>query len=211
MSGLIVNLGTLHTLRKLEQITSHSKQFIFAFFDAEAWGYGGSKRFLHDLYNFTCIEYTDDTKTACARPYYPSLEFQKINPESIEQLLEFKQIGKLANRFPRVSVFSASTAPTPIARKIEVITKEKNQNVTMLPPLEPGRLPPSSMMSFLKVNSKWKSSASVLTDHFGAYQNQYGTKASVFASVYVYEWSFVDTTKVDSMTTRTSICHNCAT
>lgn len=71
------------------------KQIVFAFFDAESWGYLGSSRFVRDISGgFSCEEYSEDG-TACISPAYPSLQFLNIPFANVSAILEMKQVGKL--------------------------------------------------------------------------------------------------------------------
>jgi nicastrin len=173
MSGLIANLAALNAIANAGiPAANFSRKIIFAFFDAEAWGYGGSQRFLADIANFTCRQFSNDSKVACDRPYYPSLQFQKLDLNKIDTIFEVKQVGLLQSGgssalfvHQQQHNFSTVAVQTVLAASQSVV----NISVAAASSSTPG-LPPSSSQSYLKYGLQSK--IAVITDHSDQYINK---------------------------------------
>jgi nicastrin len=74
-------------------------RIVFAFFEGEAYGYLGSRRFVNDILNFQCkdeykvrsVSGKSDSDMACLYPMRPSLKFKDIG--SIAGMLTVDQVG----------------------------------------------------------------------------------------------------------------------
>ena len=91
---------------------------VFVGFNAEAYGYAGSRRFLNDIINFQCMDEEDAAATAtggCKQPFMPSLKFQVFRRSA-----EGAEDGSSGTRFSHVidigpvgSATDARDTPTP--------------------------------------------------------------------------------------------------
>ncbi len=74
-------------------------RIVFGFFEGEAYGYLGSRRFFNDIYNFKCddqykvrsVARDDNSDMACLYPMRPSLRFKDIG--DIAAMLTVDQVG----------------------------------------------------------------------------------------------------------------------
>lgn len=74
-------------------------RIVFGFFEGEAYGYLGSRRFFNDVVNFQCddqykvrsVAKDDDSEMACLYPMRPSLKFKDIG--DIAAMLTVDQVG----------------------------------------------------------------------------------------------------------------------
>jgi nicastrin len=74
-------------------------RIVFGFFEGEAYGYLGSRRFFNDIINFQCddqykvrsVVKDDDSDMACLYPMRPSLKFKDIG--TIAAMLTVDQVG----------------------------------------------------------------------------------------------------------------------
>ena len=74
-------------------------RIVFGFFEGEAYGYLGSRRFFNDIYNFKCddqykvrsVAKDDTSDMACLYPMRPSLKFKDIG--TIAAMLTVDQVG----------------------------------------------------------------------------------------------------------------------
>lgn len=176
MSGLIANLAAMQAIANSSiPASSFTRKILFAFLDAEAWGYGGSQRFLADIANFTCRQFSNDSKTSCDRPFYPSLEFQKLDLNKFDSVFEVKQVGlpqigggnalfvhQPQFNFTTDAVQSVLTASQGVGN-LTVGTGSTNTS----------GIPPSSSVTFAKLGASFQSKIAVITDHSGPYTNRY--------------------------------------
>lgn len=88
-----------------------------ALFQADEWGFAGSRRFAQDIAAFTCevplapANASRDGAGACLRPARPSLAFQDWAFENVAHVLALDQVGVLASAeapFPLTAIYDAA-------------------------------------------------------------------------------------------------------
>lgn len=138
LSGLIALMAAVDALSHSDYLKSFKKQLVFLVLTGEAWGFLGSRRFLHEL---------DLQSDAVAG----------LNMTLIETVLEIGSIGKGFNGGVK-SFFAHSSSGTKVANETfdalqsaQVSLKSDNIKISAANVLNPG-VPPSSLMSFLNKN-----------------------------------------------------------
>eukprot|EP00732_Lithocolla_globosa_P001917 Lithocolla_globosa_v1_NODE_1100_length_2870_cov_54.217052.p1 type:complete len:689 gc:universal NODE_1100_length_2870_cov_54.217052:777-2843(+) len=169
VSGLIALLSAVDALFSSSSESDESsfssffkKQVVFALFDAEAWGFTGSKRFVHDLIHFKCETYSKSGKS-CEKPLKSSLNFQDLKFSNIESIFELSQVAGLGFThdedfqengvlFGHVdSLSSENTFLLDLLRNESLfLSQQYNSSFFQSTPNNNLRLPPSSTMAFLK-------------------------------------------------------------
>ncbi|EAY13622.1 hypothetical protein TVAG_387630 [Trichomonas vaginalis G3] len=91
ISGFVASLAALESLKNLDW-KSAKRPLHFGFFDAEEIGNLGSSRFLYEIKNFTCEEYSEG-KSYCVRPKRYDFFFQNISYDDFSTVLEVKSVG----------------------------------------------------------------------------------------------------------------------
>eukprot|EP01097_Dermamoeba_algensis_P003523 TRINITY_DN2436_c0_g1_i1.p1 TRINITY_DN2436_c0_g1~~TRINITY_DN2436_c0_g1_i1.p1 ORF type:complete len:667 (-),score=79.98 TRINITY_DN2436_c0_g1_i1:247-2247(-) len=169
ISALVTLLATAEALSRSPDVAKSDKQVIFAFFGSESWGYSGSSRFAEDLHNFTCrhTSFVDDVEVGknlsyCRNPWRISLDFSNLNLEDLELMVDVTQIGAASSLYVHqegkggeelVSAFLNMSGSASVKRATQ------------------SELPPSSLMSFLRVKPNLVGVA--LADHDAQYSNRY--------------------------------------
>lgn len=182
MSGLVANLAALQAISSAEiPAANFSRKIIFSFFDAEAWGYGGSQRFLADVMNFTCRQFSNESQVACDKPFYPSLQFQKLDLSKVDTVFEVKQVGLVTETPFKFFIHQQQHDPNSIpAQAILFAAQQANVFAALASNSTPG-LPPSSATSFGKFNLLSKTA--VITDHSESYTNRHVVSPWLLCSV----------------------------
>ncbi|KAI8800387.1 Nicastrin-domain-containing protein [Cladochytrium replicatum] len=96
-SGMIASIAIADALSKSPRsISELQKHIMFTFFNAEAWGFSGSRRFVKDIAQFTCKSNTPTSicpySSGCNNPCVPDSNFTNINFDRIESVLEFGSV-----------------------------------------------------------------------------------------------------------------------
>lgn len=144
-------LSHIHGLSKLK------KQLVFAVFNGEAWGYLGSRKFLHEL----------DEGAASVNG---------INSLMIDQVLEIGSVGKaILEEYPSFYVHAEGnpSASKEILDALQSASKSlgsDNVKVKQAASSNPG-VPPSSLMSFIGKNTS--TSGVVLEDFDSHFSNRF--------------------------------------
>ncbi|KNA11455.1 hypothetical protein SOVF_135050 isoform B [Spinacia oleracea] len=154
LSGLIALLAAADALSHSDYLKSFKKQLVFLVLTGEAWGYLGSRRFLHEL---------DLQSEAVAG----------LNSTLIETVLEIGSIGKgfdggVKNFF--VHSHSVANETFNALQSAQVSLKSDNIKISAANILNPG-IPPSSLMSFLNKNSQI--SGVILEDFDAMFANEF--------------------------------------
>ncbi|GMH30231.1 hypothetical protein Nepgr_032074 [Nepenthes gracilis] len=156
-SGLIALMAAVDALSNFDDFKSFKKQLVFLVFTGEAWGYLGSRRFLHEL-----DLHSDAVKG--------------LNSTLIEMVIEIGSVGKGFNHgvntlFAHSAADSLATNETLNAlRHAQVSLKSESIQILTASPSNPG-IPPSSLMTFLKKNSQ--ASGVVLEDFDAVFANEF--------------------------------------
>lgn len=157
ISGLISLLAAVDALSHVDGLDDLTKQLVFIVFTGEAWGYLGSRRFLHEL------DLQSDAVSG-------------LNKSSIEMVIEIGSIGKGLNQ--GVNEFYAHTAGATSAtndtldalKRAQDSLKSEHIISSTANASNPG-IPPSSLMAFLRKNSL--TSGVVLEDFNSVFSNKF--------------------------------------
>uniref|UniRef100_A0A803NHH0 Nicastrin n=1 Tax=Cannabis sativa TaxID=3483 RepID=A0A803NHH0_CANSA len=135
ISGLIALLAAVDALSHLEAIDGFNKQLVFLVFTGEAWGYLGSRRFLHEL----------DLQSDAVKG---------LNTSLFEMIIEVGSVGKGFNEgvtsfhVHTTGVSSATNKTLDALNHAQDSLKSRNISISSAAASNPG-IPPSSLMSFL--------------------------------------------------------------
>ncbi|KAF3960934.1 hypothetical protein CMV_014397 [Castanea mollissima] len=157
ISGLISLLAAVDALSRVDGLDNLTKQLVFIVFTGEAWGYLGSRRFLHEL----------DLQSDAVRGLDNSL---------IEMVMEIGSIGKGFNQgvnkfYAHITGASSATNETLDAlEQAQGSLKSESIICSTANASNPG-IPPSSLMAFLQKNSN--TSGVVLEDFNSVFSNKY--------------------------------------
>lgn len=167
------------------------KSVIFSFFGSETWAFSGSSRFVQDISKpFTCFQ-TGTSNTCpngkCANPCLSDTDFQNINFNYIESIVEFDTVGLLQKSLDSLSNVSLYIHVDKINPSVNALVQEFSTTITtssfnLSTPIiinigpastagSNNRLPPSSSMAFL--SKKPDISAILISDYQSEYSNQY--------------------------------------
>ena len=199
MSGLVANLAALTTLSgvtnlegvadpSITRVVDPSKfknPILWAFFDAEHWGYAGSTRFLKDWTNFECITGPCTSETFRA-------DFKKLRIENIKSIFELRQVGApqildgSRKLFIHQNLHPEDKSITELVREAGVGLSSTVEAATSASV----GLPPSSSFTFLaaaqKSNPSLKDKIVVISDHNTKYSNAYyGSRYDIAKNVNV--------------------------
>eukprot|EP01100_Stratorugosa_tubuloviscum_P001870 TRINITY_DN1424_c0_g5_i1.p1 TRINITY_DN1424_c0_g5~~TRINITY_DN1424_c0_g5_i1.p1 ORF type:complete len:636 (+),score=279.16 TRINITY_DN1424_c0_g5_i1:73-1980(+) len=159
ISGLVAMLAGLQSLSQVD-FSIFEKEIIVGLLNGENWGFLGSTRFVNDIFNSKDSDYS-------------------LN--QIDSILELRQIG-LKIKDPKLYTHTedkngksdSSNIISAVQKAFNNIQFNSNLELSTNVSIETDGIPPSSTMAFLKSDSSLP--AVVLTDHFGAYSNNfYGT------------------------------------
>ncbi|KAL9230907.1 hypothetical protein vseg_006198 [Gypsophila vaccaria] len=157
LSGMIALLAAADALSRSNNLKSLKKQIIFLILTGEAWGFLGSRRFLHEL------DLQSDAVTG-------------LDKTLIKTVLEIGSVGK-GVKDGNKTFFAHSTRDTreedhifDALRHAQASLETDNIQVSAANGANPG-IPPSSMMSFLKMNSQI--SGTVLEDFDAVFSNDF--------------------------------------
>jgi len=186
MSGLVANLAALTTLSGIDNLQGDNPPgyravdpslfvdpIVWAFFDAENWGYAGSTRFLHDWTNFKCIT------GRCTSTSFRKT-FQSLSLDNIREVIEVRQVGARQQRDQTHKLFVHQHYHNFASESVETVISASaglNTTVTTASMRTPG-LPPSSVFTFLNAavasgKTTLANSMVVIADHDEHYSNPY--------------------------------------
>jgi len=171
MSGVLAILTALEAVSSVYPPSGFERQLVVAFFDAESWGYIGSKRFVDDIMNFQCQSPGSDD--GCSNPYRYSLEFQHIKIDNIVAIIELNQVGNLFHNNPDTATVYVHQEPGGTNQLLQLLSSATTGlNIVVQPAssTNPG-IPPSSLMSFLA--QKPSLNGVVLAEHYAQYTNNF--------------------------------------
>lgn len=157
ISGLLSLLAAVDALSRVDGWNDLNKQLVFLVLTGEAWGYLGSRRFLHEL------DMQSDGVSG-------------LNSSLIEMVLEIGSVGKGSSQGVKTffthttGVSSAVNDALDALKRAQDSLKSENIEVLSSNSSNPG-IPPSSLMAFLKKNSL--TSGIVLEDFDTAFTNKF--------------------------------------
>ncbi|KAJ3158048.1 hypothetical protein HDU89_000431 [Geranomyces variabilis] len=187
-TGLVAALAVAAALGqylRAPNSTALAKDIVFTFFDAEAWGFAGSQRFVKDITTpQTCLEAQAPTSACptsdatCSKPCHFDLDFQSVKIDNIDSIIEFDTVGGIGAAdqtiYMHVDQQSAANLALMDAFKGGVVTPAVNgsvpQTMNIVAADAGARLPPSSAMAFLQ---KRNIPAVVLSDYNTQFSNRY--------------------------------------
>eukprot|EP00742_Colponemidia_sp_Colp-10_P008154 GILJ01008809.1.p1 GENE.GILJ01008809.1~~GILJ01008809.1.p1 ORF type:complete len:665 (-),score=90.11 GILJ01008809.1:106-2073(-) len=192
MAGVAALLAVAETFSRQprETIGALSSQIIFAFFNAEAWGFSGSRRFVSDMVNFTCSQASSSVPDSCANPPIYSTAFKNISFDQIKAIIELRNVGQLDDSGALYMHCEDSEECHTLRAKL--LSYSALGPVPLHKASGHNGLPPSSLTSFLRQNSSLP--AIQISNHNGAFINKF----------YHSEWddaSNVDVTKICDIST----------
>lgn len=158
---LLAAVGALSNASAAGQLALDSlpSNIAVALFQADEWGFAGSRRFVQDIMAFTCevpfpTNASRDGSGACLRPARPSLAFQDWGGlESIAHVLAVDQVGFLPSTLPPYALTAIydGQAPTEL---LDALTAAAAMDAdgTWAPGTYDGAgaLPPTPLTSFAK-------------------------------------------------------------
>lgn len=89
-AAVVAVLACADAITKLD-VASFNKNILFALFDAEAWDFSGSQRFVQEILTFNCETFSDDN--TCAEPRKKDLTFKQVPFANIDAYIELSQVG----------------------------------------------------------------------------------------------------------------------
>lgn len=146
-------------------LTAAPSNLAVAFFQADEWGFAGSRRFVRDISpgKITCPvpiggNLSRDGTGSCVGPHgvYPSVAFQDLSLEKIAHILAIDQVGVLSS--PSVSAAVPLTAlyngapPTALLEALAIASASLGiDNTSSVTPVNgAGAMPPTPLTSFLR-------------------------------------------------------------
>ncbi|KAM7519844.1 hypothetical protein LguiB_018806 [Lonicera macranthoides] len=157
ISGLISLLAAVDALSRVDGLNKLPKQLVFGVFTGEAWGYLGSRRFLHEL----------DQQSGSV---------SGLNSTLIETVIEIGSVGKGFDQ--GVKTFFAHTSGVSFATNVTLSAfkhaqkslKSEAIKLSTANASNPG-IPPASLMAFMKKNAK--TSGIVIEDFDTVFKNKF--------------------------------------
>ncbi|KAK9741989.1 hypothetical protein RND81_03G141700 [Saponaria officinalis] len=157
LSGMIALLAAADALSRSDNLKSLKKKIVFLVLTGEAWGFLGSRRFLHEL------DLQSDAVTG-------------VDKTLLKTVVEIGSVGK-GDKDGMKTFFAHSTRGTPevdqtfdALRHAQASLESDGVRISAANHLNPG-IPPSSMMSFLKKNPQI--SGTVLEDFDAMFSNEF--------------------------------------
>jgi nicastrin len=132
-----------------------SSTIAFALFQADEWGFAGSRRFVSDIGSFSCGNPVSDASSpdgygACLNPVRPSLAFEQLSLSNIKHIVALDQVGL----GPSLTALYASSQSSNLASALVTAgASVPGLSVGSLSLVADGAFPPSPLTSFIKANS----------------------------------------------------------
>jgi nicastrin len=171
LSGMATLVAAVDALARsdtaLQRIEAAPRQVMLAFFDAESFGYAGSRRFVRDVRSFRCDVRPDDRPDAsCKHPYKYSLQFANLTLDAIEAIVDVQQVG-IRSSPPMLHMHSPTSqrGSAALARVVDTIERLASAGTLGVSSSLADRLPPTSALAF--VSNGTMPATVVLTDHDG--------------------------------------------
>lgn len=178
-AGIVTALAIAETLTRLD-MSSFKKNVAFAFFNAESWGYGGSKKFVHDLNLFSCLQIDPDDPFMCINPRRSTPILNSLSMTSLDHVIDLNQIAGLNYNSSNGTLFlHLDNRPNEQSSQLANLFLQVSQNFSrpnfirraFIDPYNGPGLPPGSLMSFLAVNRTIP--AVMITDFQTSFVNPY--------------------------------------
>ncbi|KAG0232971.1 hypothetical protein BGW42_007784 [Actinomortierella wolfii] len=171
ITGMVAVLATAEALsRSPIPLSSMQRHIVYALFSSEAWGFGGSQRFVRDISApIQCKKPPEPGSTGCLYPFYSSLDFTRIQLSNIDRVFEVSQVGLIgqpdnAPHYLHIhNTAQQQTLTQPIIQQMMQMSRLTVSNGTATLPPAPSQeavlaansdgvqrgLPPTSAMAFL--------------------------------------------------------------
>ena len=142
-------------------VASLNKAIGFSFFQADEWGFAGSRRFVNDLTSFTCSKpvsaaASPDGTGACLNPIHPSLAFQSIDLNNME-VIAVGQLGLApaagATTLDLSAIVQSTTDSAAALTALHTAATSLGSAVQLTTALSTTALPPSPLTSFLRASN----------------------------------------------------------
>jgi len=139
-------------------LASLNKAIGFSLFQADEWGFAGSRRFVSDLVSFTCSKPvapadSPDHTGACLNPVYPSLAFQEISLNNLE-VIAIDQLGLApapgATTLDFSAIVQSTTDSANVLTALHTAATSLGPQVTLTTTQSATAMPPTPLTSFLK-------------------------------------------------------------
>jgi nicastrin len=173
-------------------VTDLNSTFIFAAFDAETWGFTGSKAFVKDITSlFTCTQKSDSStdqcplkSASCVNPCKLTTDFTKISFDQIAGIIDFDTIGAFgSSSFNSANLFMHVDSPDVSSNLVNVFRNSVPSNASLAVTLTPAfgntnnRLPPSPIYAFLE--KKRSIPAILISDYSTQFSNQFYNSVTI--------------------------------
>lgn len=160
-TSVVAALAVADALNR-SNLLSYKKNVIFSFFNAEAWGFSGSKKFVHDLNAFGCIKIDANDPFTCLDPKQSIIALHNLSFASLEYIIDFNQVAGLHYPSSDGTLFlhmdnQPNEQSSYLAHIFFEIAKNSSAETNFMknavpdPTSGPG-LPPGSLMTFLAAN-----------------------------------------------------------
>eukprot|EP00638_Chattonella_subsalsa_P004862 CAMPEP_0117754072 /NCGR_PEP_ID=MMETSP0947-20121206/12613_1 /TAXON_ID=44440 /ORGANISM="Chattonella subsalsa, Strain CCMP2191" /LENGTH=694 /DNA_ID=CAMNT_0005573095 /DNA_START=196 /DNA_END=2281 /DNA_ORIENTATION=- len=165
VATIVTILAAAEMLGRAESTMSAlSSQIAFGLFQAEEWGYIGSRRFVADISSFTCNNIVDGSKTdsgidLCLDPLYPSLAFESLSLDDIEHVIAVDQVGLKQSSSGTADLYvRGSDSASTLISSLVAVGNEVSNDLTVAEAQASSSgtydLPPSPATSFLNADSE---------------------------------------------------------
>ncbi|KAG0027575.1 hypothetical protein BGZ81_005470 [Podila clonocystis] len=165
VTGMVTLMAVAEALsRSTIPLDSMQKHILYTLFTGEAWGFGGSQRFVQDISKkIECIK-PPTSGAGCTFPFFSNMDFQRLNPANIESIFEANQVGNIGSSAPTLYAHTVSSPSAATTALVQQLIQTGTTNVTApegtiaikaanIDQVDRG-LPPSSTMSFLKARAE---------------------------------------------------------
>jgi nicastrin len=170
-ASIVAALAITECLNRLD-VSSFNKNVVFAFFDAEAWGFSGSRKFVYDLNQPDCLEIDLNDPSKCLNPRGPVPMLNNFTWISLDYIIDLNQVAGINYGSPNGTLFlHMDNQPNPqsswladlfVQIAMALFGPGFMKRAFPDPAKGPG-LPPGSLMSFLQMN---RSIPSVMVSDF---------------------------------------------
>lgn len=152
------------TIKAPVPVTNLSHHIVYTLFNAEAWGYSGSRRLLRDVIKYSgCNQIDSQNPSKCLDPPMDDMSYQYLRPDRIDHLIEIGQLVPY-NMSSNLTVYAHSMKPMTASILLKQLQTNAAGSVKVLQASSTdGLLPPSSTHTFFKYASSI--SQVVLTSH----------------------------------------------
>jgi nicastrin len=161
-ASVVASLAVADVLTRSD-FSTYRKNVVFSFFNAEAWGFIGSKKWVYDLKpSWECLEIDPNDPYWCLNPKLSMLALQNLSLASLEYIIDLNQVAGFQSPSSLDSTLFLHQDNQLNEQSSQLsdlfLTMARLSNATNLmrkasadPTIGPG-LPPGSLMSFLATN-----------------------------------------------------------